>query len=31
MGDVTIGYSPTDHTGMDTTDLSIITRGVFLR
>jgi len=31
MGDITIGYSPTDHTGMDTTDLSIITRGVFLR
>ena len=31
MGDVIIGYSPTDHTGMDTTDLSIITRGVFLR
>ena len=31
MGDITIGYSPSDHTGMDTTDLSIITRGVFLR
>ena len=31
MGDVTIGYSPDDHTGMEMTDLSIITRGVFLR
>jgi ABC-type branched-subunit amino acid transport system substrate-binding protein len=31
MGDVTIGYSPSDHTGMEMTDLSIITRGVFLR
>lgn len=32
MGDITIGYSPTDHTGLELTDLSIITREkAFLR
>jgi len=31
LGDVSVSYSPSDHTGIETTDLSIITRGVFLR
>lgn len=31
MGDAIIGYSPTDHTGMEFTDLSIISRGGFVR
>lgn len=32
MGDISIGYSPTDHTGLDVTDLSIITKEkAFLR
>jgi hypothetical protein len=31
MGDVVIGYSPADHTGMEFTDLSIISRGGFVR
>jgi len=31
LGDVSVSYSPGDHTGMETTDLSIITRGIFLR
>ena len=30
-GGVTVGYSPTDHTGMTMTDLSIIKRGAFQR
>jgi len=31
LGGVTVGYSPTDHTGLTMTDLSIIKRGAFQR
>ena len=31
LGDLVIGYSPTDHTGLEMTDLSMISAKGFLR